>query len=116
VKPLCETIVLEFLPVIRAIIAKSLIEKYGMSQKQAAEKLGISQPAISQYKKEIRGYRADIVKHNSEAMRIIDGLAKKVAYGELTQKEASMEFCELCRYIRPEGSDCTIPEIYANSK
>lgn len=115
-KPLCEIIVLDYLPVVRAMISKGMIDKYGLSQKQAAEKLGISQPAISQYKKELRGYKADAIKKNADAMRIIEGMTRRIAHGELTHQEASIEFCELCKHIRPDGTGCTIPEAYANSK
>jgi predicted transcriptional regulator len=97
-------------------MAKRMIEKYGLSQKQAAQKLGISQPAVSQYKKELRGYKAGLIENNIHALKIIEELARKIAHGELTQQEASMEFCELCKYIRPGGTDCAIPVLYANSR
>jgi len=113
-KPPCETIILEYLPVVRAIMAKRMIEKYGLSQKQAAEKLGISQPAVSQYKKELRGYKADLIKNNANALKIIEDLTKRVAYGEITQEQAGLEFCELCKQLRENGTG-PIP-AYANSK
>ncbi|MBI4019771.1 MAG: helix-turn-helix domain-containing protein [Candidatus Aenigmarchaeota archaeon] len=108
-KPLCEIIVLDYLPVVRAIMAKRMMEKYGLSQKETAKRLGISQPAVSQYKKEVRGAKADRIRGNPEAMKMLDFLSKKLAGGELSQEQASMEFCELCKHIRPNGTDCTIP-------
>ena len=50
----CEIISQEFLPVLRAAMAKELASM-GMSQKEVADVLGISQPAVSQYLRDIRG-------------------------------------------------------------
>lgn len=107
--PLCETIVLDYLPVIRGMIAKTMMEKYGFSQKVTAQKLGISQPAVSQYKQQIRGAKHQLLLGNPQALGIIESLTGKLAAGELTADEANREFCELCRYIRPDGAECTIP-------
>jgi len=48
-KPFCEIIVAKILPAMRAIITKELMQTYGFNQTEVAQKLGITQPAISQY-------------------------------------------------------------------
>ena len=51
----CEKMVHGVFPVARSLIAKKLTEVYGMSQTEAARKMGLSQPAVSQYRKDVRG-------------------------------------------------------------
>ena len=50
----CEQAVTLF-PAIRAAIARKLINEHGMSQLKVAEILGITQSAVSQYLKSVRG-------------------------------------------------------------
>ena len=51
----CEYMMWNGLPVIRKEIAGSMINDYGLSQKQAAEKLGVTPAAICQYLSKKRG-------------------------------------------------------------
>ena len=51
----CETVSKSFLPTLRARVAKELISNYGFSQVKAAELLGTTQAAISQYMSKKRG-------------------------------------------------------------
>jgi len=46
------------LPSLRALIALTLIEKFKLTQVEAARKLGILQPAISYYMHSKRGQKA----------------------------------------------------------
>lgn len=43
------------IPFLRTTVAKILMEKYGLTQQQAAKKLGITQATISNYKNRSRG-------------------------------------------------------------
>jgi predicted transcriptional regulator len=45
----CEVGVKVVLPAIRALMARTIVEKHGMKERQAAEILGLSQSAISRY-------------------------------------------------------------------
>ncbi len=107
-KPVCEVMVTQILPAIRALVARKLVEKHGFSQKAAAEKLGTSQPAISQYSREIRGYKNHIIKSDPKIMEMIDIIAERVSRGELSQEMLTMEFCNICRYMRSSGMLCEI--------
>ena len=51
----CEYMMWSGLPVIRKEIAESMINDYGLSQKEAAEKLGITPAAVCQYVSRKRG-------------------------------------------------------------
>jgi predicted transcriptional regulator len=105
-KPVCEVMVMEVLPGIRAMVARKLVEKHGMSQKAAAERLGTTQPAISQYKRELRGSRLRSIAENPELIRIIDSIASRTASGKLGHDEISTELCSVCRFMRKEGLAC----------
>ena len=51
----CEYMMWSGLPVIRKEIAESMIHDFGLSQKEAAEKLGITPAAVCQYISRKRG-------------------------------------------------------------
>ena len=51
----CEYMMWSGLPVIRKEIAESMINDFGLSQKEAAEKLGITPAAVCQYVSKKRG-------------------------------------------------------------
>lgn len=73
----CEIVASDVLPALRALISKQLIEGYGLTQKEAARKLGLTQPAISQYKKDVRGKKVALVHElglDKTALEIAKGL------------------------------------------
>ena len=45
----CETIIWKSLPCIRRELAMLLISEYGLNQKEAASRLGLTEAAVSQY-------------------------------------------------------------------
>ena len=71
-KTLCELMALEVLPTVRALVAKRLVETHGLSQQVAADRLGTTQPAISQYKRDVRGYKTSIIMEDTELVSMID--------------------------------------------
>ena len=107
-KPLCEVIVQEILPGVRSLIAKSLTEKYNMSQKQAAERMGTTQPAISQYKSNVRGVKSRLFRNNPKIMDLIDDLSKRLASGKVSLEQQTLSFCEICKELRFNGSACEL--------
>jgi predicted transcriptional regulator len=98
--------VMEILPGIRAMVARKLVEKHGLSQKAAAERLGTTQPAISQYKREMRGSKIKPLESSPRLLEMIDSLASRTAGGKLSQDEISSEFCSVCRFMRKSGLAC----------
>lgn len=107
-KPICEVMVLDILPGVRALVARKLVEDYGFSQKVAAEKLGTTQPAISQYKRELRGHKVKIFKKNPKLLEMIYSLSERTAKGELSPEQTTLEFCKICEYTRKSGIVCEI--------
>jgi len=105
-KPFCEIIVSSILPALRAIVTKNLMEDYGYSQTKAAQVLGISQPAISQYKKEIRGSGVKVLQSNKEVMKAIKKMSEEIASGNAKPIQLQKRFCEICGTIRKERIIC----------
>lgn len=106
-KPPCEVIATEVLPAARALVAKKLVQKYGLSQKKTAELLGLSQPAVSQYRRNLRGFKLNIFQENPEIMELVDSLARKVATG-LPVEDQTVEFRDMCRTMLKEGLVCDL--------
>lgn len=107
-KPFCEVMVLEVLPGVRAMIARELVEEYGFSQKIAAERLGTTQPAISQYKRQLRGHKLKVFKNNPKLLDKIGSITKRTASGELSPDQIIIEFCGICKFLRSSGIACEI--------
>jgi hypothetical protein len=111
-KPFCEIIVTDILPAIRAVVAKDLVEKYGLNQTEISKRLGITQPAVSQYKSELRGHGVKILQSNKEIMNSIKDLSRKIASDEINSKEIHQNFCKICLEIRKEKIIC---RLHANA-
>jgi predicted transcriptional regulator len=72
---------------------------YGLSQTEASKKMGMSQPAISQYKKDIRGRRPGSLADDQGFMRVVDDIAKRLAEGSVTPEQMPLEMCRFCRVL-----------------
>lgn len=100
-KLLCEMMVEEILPSVRALVAKDLMQIYGMNQTQVSKKLGVTQPAISQYIRELRGQKMNTIKSNKKIMVIIKKISKKIADEKLDEKNDDVS-CAICKRIRED--------------
>jgi hypothetical protein len=107
-KPFCEIIVADILPAVRAVVAKELIEEYGLNQTEVSKKLSITQPAVSQYKRELRGTGVKILRSNKKVMSSIKKLSRKIASGKINSREIHQNFCEVCLKIRKEKIICRV--------
>jgi len=97
---LCETATFEFLPAVRALITKELIQKYNYTQTDVAKALGITQPAVSQYKKELRGQSVRILEKNEEVLNLVSKLCAEINTGQVKPEELHAKFCEVCKLLR----------------
>ena len=94
----CEIIVWKILPAIRSELAKELVEKKGFSQKETAEKLGLTEAAVSRY---ISGKRADTkIIGNGLKKEIIHSTNQIIAGNE---KTVISEICRICDYLKERG-------------
>ncbi len=112
-KPFCEVIVSSILPAIRSMITKELLTTYNLTQKEAADILGLTQPAISQYKRESRGFKVKLLERQSKVMSMIDSLTKEIVSGKLKPRDIQIKFCKICRSVRESKAICHLhEEIY----
>ena len=93
------------------MIAKELMTKYALKQAEAAKLLGVSQPAISLYHRQIRGSAIDL-ENDAEILKLIQNLAASLAEGGLTHKDFIPRFCEICRTIRAKGLMCKLHKAF----
>ena len=104
--PPCQIVITKILPTFRFLVAKQLTSKHGFTQMQAANKMGITQSAISQYlasKRATRGKDLDINYSLVESMA--KETAEKIARNQLNPAEIVTYFCKLCMTMR-ESNYC----------
>ena len=97
----CETVGKLILPIFRSLIAKELVTTHKLTQVEAAQKLGTTQAAISQY---INSKRA--IKTTEQLTNMLPTLqamakenAKQLATNEITAEEITLDFCKICLNI-----------------
>ena len=90
----CEYMMWNGLPVIRKEIAESMINNFGLSQKEAAKKLGVTPAAVCQYVSKKRG-KIKIVDEN--IIKEINISAERIIQNEGTS--VTLETCRICRIL-----------------
>ena len=77
------------------------MEDRGFTQRTAAEKLGTTQAAISQYLSSKRGETfIKKLKNNPQTQSTIREIIDELAEGTLSSEEVQDKFCELCECLR----------------
>jgi predicted transcriptional regulator len=109
-KPFCEVIVTTILPAVRSIITRELLSNYHLTQKQAADLLGLTQPAISQYYRESRGFKIKLIEKQPKIMKMIDNLTRDIVVKGITPKEIQSRFCSICKTVRESKTICHLHE------
>lgn len=94
----CEENVWYLLPLIRKEFAKSLIKDHGLTQRKAAEKLGITESAVSQYVSKKRG---DFKVGNTLIRKEIKVSTKRIMNGDI--QVMKVETCRICHLLRAHG-------------
>jgi predicted transcriptional regulator len=87
------------LPALRAMISRRLIEKYDMTQQQAADRLGLTQASISNYARKARGVMLNL-DSDPNIVKAADEVAAALASENPDQREALRLMTEVCDYIR----------------
>lgn len=86
----CDAMIRKYLPAMRAEMVYRLVFKNGMSQSDAAKRLGVSRAAISQYISKKRGDSG--VEISNELNKLIDRWAVAVM-----DENPSITICDICR-------------------
>jgi predicted transcriptional regulator len=96
--PQCEVIGKYVLPIFRSMLAKELVQKYNLSQTQAAKKLGTTQAAVSQYLSSKRAYKGveHVEQYLPKMQEMAAETAQKLVKDEIATKEVTFDFCSLC--------------------
>ncbi|MEM0480981.1 MAG: hypothetical protein QXQ14_02245 [Candidatus Aenigmatarchaeota archaeon] len=93
---ICEKVAFEFLPSIRALIARTLFEKYKLSQTQIAKILGVSQASVSYYIYELRGVKLKELEKREIKIKV-DEICEKIVNNELSKNDLHKEICKLAQ-------------------
>lgn len=96
----CEKAVWYYLPQIRADLAIELV-KTGMTQSQAAKKLGVTPAAISQYIHKKRGGQS----HKSKSYRKEIEVAAATICAEASSAELRSIVCNCCHLLQKEADE-----------
>ena len=94
-----EVIVWFILPAIRREITNVLIYTYSIPQKEIAKRFGLTEPAISQYKKGVRGD----IEFEPKVIERINEAARKIAEEEAS---APREVQRVLKFIEKNGDLC----------
>jgi len=93
----CEYILWNLLPSLRSEMARSMVNDFGLSQKEAAKKLGLRPAAVCMYLSDKRG-KLDI--KNENILNEIKKSAENIIRDE--KKDIVTETCRLCKIIKNE--------------
>lgn len=88
----CDTCARKFLPSVRAEMVSRLVNQRGISQSDAAKRLGITRAAISQYMNRKRGGDPDI-----ELSDEMNALIDRWTLAEETGDDIQITICDVCR-------------------
>ncbi|MHA1410561.1 MAG: transcriptional regulator [Candidatus Odinarchaeia archaeon] len=97
----CEFAVKYLFPIIRAEISRILIRKHKLTQIEVAEKLGITQAAVSQYLNEKRGRHMESLPTNiqdiiKKSLNELDNIDVKA----LDSENVKNIVCDICNKIK----------------
>ena len=101
----CEVGVKTVLPAVKAIMARSIVEKHGLNEKQTADLLGLSQSAVSRYISRERGNLLNI-EGTKEVIDLIDQMVTHLIKVPDNKRELLKLFCQTCTTIRKKGLMC----------
>jgi uncharacterized protein len=101
----CEVGVKTVLPAVKAIMARTIVEKHGLNEKQTADLLGLSQSAVSRYVGRERGNILNI-EDTPEILALIDQMTTHIVKYPDNKAEFLKLFCQTCQTIREKGLMC----------
>jgi uncharacterized protein len=107
----CEYMLWNGIPTIRKELAETMIKQYGLSQRQIAEKLGLTPSAVCQYLSKKRG-KTDIFDETITQEIIIS--AERIIKNDGT--DVVIETCRICRLVQKTKYFSFLCEEHQNEK
>jgi len=97
----CELMVTHVLPVAKGALAKELVSKYGKTQVEVARMFGVTNAAVSQYIKGVRGGGSiiDNTAYRDDFYSMLSDTAKRISEG-MGFNDA---ICSICGYVKNSG-------------
>ncbi len=86
------------------MVARELMENYNLKQEQVAQKLGVTQAAVSKYRHQVRGEAVEL-----ESAAEVRAMSKDLALTLSRSPDplaVSQKFCQACTDIRALGLMC----------
>jgi predicted transcriptional regulator len=94
------------LPAVKAIMARTIVEKHGKTEKQTADLLGLSQSAVSRYVGRERGTNLVSIENTPEVLKLIDEMTQSLIKEPENRVKVLELFCKTCTTIRQLGLMC----------
>lgn|GEM_PF-424245 len=100
-RSLCEVFVKKILPALRALLARELIERHGLTQLEVSRILGVSQPLINYY---LTGRRkvpyANTLSKCPKVVSVVRSVARMLVMEDPRNREDVNVACLLCTALR----------------
>ncbi len=105
--PKCENISKHILPLLRALVAKELLNTYSLTQVEVAEKLGTTQAAISQYMNSKRAAKGaeEYAYMLPKIQTLATDTAKQIVEKKTKLNDTPLDLCKLCSIIVNEAQN-----------
>jgi len=87
-------------------MARTIVEKHGLKEKDTAVLLGLSQSAISRYMNRGRGNNLLEIEKTIEVQVLIDKMVTYIVKEPEKKHEVMLLFCQTCKIIREKGLMC----------
>ena len=103
----CELAVKAIIPALRAMLAKELTQTYTMKQQDIASALGLTQSAVSQYLRSVRGRAIDLYSVQG-VDKIVKEMSTTILNDRISPASINRMYCEACRLVRETRLLCTL--------
>ncbi len=101
-RTVCEEVVRYVLPAYRSLIAKKLLNEYGLTQEEVSRLMGLSQAVISYYISNKRGKGVQKYENVEILQEEAEKASKRLVAGEDPAKIAK-DFCNVCKLLREKN-------------
>ena len=98
----CELVVIDILPAVRRDLAKELILRHNMRQKDVAKLFGVTNAAICQYMKGLRG-RSELIEDGEFGARFKKEICISADLLNSGKSDIIKELCRLCALAKASG-------------